>query len=152
MTRHADDTEIERDMLAFAEELRQVIGRFVRTARSHAGTPSSAQSETLGFLDRDGPMSIAAMAHRRNVKHQSMRLVLAQLEAEGLVSLAPDPGDRRGRLIAMTEEGRAALEAGRRARAAWIAQALREHVTAGERRMLGEALGVLERIVEAVGP
>lgn len=149
MTIPSTETMIDDDMLAFAEELRQVVGRFVRTVRSHAGTPSSAQSETLGFLDRDGPMSIAAIAHRRNVRHQSMRLVVAQLEADGFVSFAPDPDDRRGKLIAITESGRGALERGRQVRAGWIARALQEHASVEEMRAISQTLAVLQRIVVA---
>ncbi|WP_341962756.1 hypothetical protein [Pseudomonas sp. RC10] len=62
-----------------AEQLRRVIGNLVREVRNGAHAPSSAQSETLGLLDRHGPTSISSMAAHRHVKHQSMRLVVAQL-------------------------------------------------------------------------
>ena len=59
-----------------------MVGQFVRAVRARAGTPSDAQGETLAFLERAGPVSIAALADGRGVKHQSMRLVTARLEAE----------------------------------------------------------------------
>ena len=93
-----------------------MVGTFVRSIRREADTPTSSQSETLGLLDRQGPMSVASLAAERKVKHQSMRLVVAQLEASGLVTRLPNPDDGRSQLVALSETGRAALAEAREAR------------------------------------
>ncbi|WP_207460387.1 hypothetical protein [Azospirillum sp. SYSU D00513] len=47
------------DAAMLAEELRRAIGTFVRTVRDDADGPKTAQSETLGLLERCGAMNIA---------------------------------------------------------------------------------------------
>lgn len=129
-----------------AEDLRRVIGNLVREVRSGAQTPSSAQSETLGLLDRHGPISISAMAERRHVKHQSMRLVVAQLEQQQLVTRAPDPSDARKQLIDLTLQGRAALEHNRHQRSDWLACRLKA-TTAAQMQTLEAAVRILEQLM-----
>ena len=136
-------------LLTLAERVRQSVGDFVRATRSLAETPRTARSETLGLLDREGAMSTAALAERRNVKHQSMRLVVVQLQEDGLVEKTANASDRRAQVVMLTPQGRATLRADRRARAEWIAQTLRDHATAEERRTLEAALAVLDKIAAA---
>ena len=136
------------DTLELAEDLRRAIGRFVRSVRTAAETPSSAQSETLGLLDRDGPMSVARMAEARGVKHQSMRLVVAQLEEDGTVARLPDPADGRSQLVSLTPEGRAALAQSRIARTGWIADAIGKRLSDEERRTLKLSIALLDRLAE----
>lgn len=134
-----------------AEELRRVIGNFVREVRSGAQTPSSAQSETLGLLDRNGSMSISAMAACRHVKHQSMRLVVAQLEQQQLVTRGQDPADARKQLIGLTPTGRETLGQSRQQRSDWLARQLTEKTTAAQLQTLEGALKILEQVI-ATGP
>lgn len=141
-----DTTAADDDILALAERMRQALGDFARATRAQADTPSTARAETLGLLDREGAMSTAALAEKRNVKHQSMRLVLAQLEEGGLIERSANTHDRRSQLVALTAQGRAALLGDRRARAEWIAQALRDQLTAEERHALETTVAVLTRI------
>jgi DNA-binding MarR family transcriptional regulator len=136
------------DDLALAERLRRAIGDFVRVVRAQADTPTTARLETLDLLDRAGALTTAALAQRRHVKHQSMRLVIEQLERDGLVEKTADPQDRRGQLIVLRLEGRAALAQDRQARALWIATALRDHIGSEGRRDLERAIGLLERLAE----
>lgn len=135
-----------------ADALRSVIGELVRTVRHEAHTPSSAQSETLGFIDRHGPSSVSAIAAHRQVKHQSMRLVAEQLQAQGLVTRAPDPADGRKQLIALTAKGQATLELGRGRRAQWLAEQFKRHTTAAQLRTLSRAVAILERVLAADRP
>ncbi|MDN3480028.1 helix-turn-helix domain-containing protein, partial [Curtobacterium sp. APC 4022] len=73
-----------------ADALRRAIGDSTRAVRRTETTPEG-QVETLGFLARDGAQSIAALARLRRVRHQSMRVTVADLEAQGLVERSPDP-------------------------------------------------------------
>jgi DNA-binding MarR family transcriptional regulator len=135
--------------LQLAEDLRRVVGDFVRMVRAQADTPSDAQSETLGLLGRHGPLSIAKLGQHRRVKHQSMRLVIGHLETSGLICRKADPADGRKQLIDLTEQGRTALESARKSRADWIADALQQHFSEEDRRALRETLRALERMIDA---
>lgn len=140
------ESEPTAEALALGEELRRVVGGFVRSVRRQAGTPSSAQSETLALLDREGPMSVAALAAERRVKHQSMRLVVAQLEEGGLVTRLPNPEDGRSQLVALSDPGRAALARSREARRLEIAALIDARLSDEERRQLRSAIALIERL------
>lgn len=130
-----------------SEELRDAVGRFVRTVRTRSGTPHDAQVDALAELDRNGPMSAAALAEIRGVTHQSMRLVVSRLEAAGLVAREPDPADGRGWLMTLTDAGRHAAAAHRQARSRWLAQAIEAKLSVNERETLGQAIPLLLRLI-----
>lgn len=130
-----------------AEELRLVIGDLVRKVRTQTKTPSSAQAETLGHIARKGPLSITEMATLRQVKHQSMRLVVDQLERQGLVVRHEDPADGRKQLIALTAEGQTTVVRNRSQRSQWLASQLKQFTTAEERKTLHAAVGILARLM-----
>ena len=132
-----------------ADDLRRVVGDLVRTVRNEAHTPSSAQSETLGFIDRNGGASISELAVFRHVKHQSMRLVVDQLESQALVSRTPDPVDGRKQRINLTEHGKAALESSRNQRSQWLADRIRQTANAAEVETLRNAIEILGRVLAA---
>ena len=138
-------TEAEAHRLA--DDLRRSIGDFVRAIRQDTGTTRSAQSETLDVLDRLGPMNVAALATTRGVTHQTMRLVVAQLEASGFVRQTADPADRRSRLITLSPAGRDALSRERAVRASRIADAIRNRLSPVECDQLRAATVILDRLV-----
>lgn len=140
------DKDPTAEALALGEELRRVVGTFVRSIRREADTPTSSQSETLGLLDRRGAMSVASLAVERKVKHQSMRLVVEQLETAGLVTRLPNPEDGRSQLIALSDEGRAALARSRAARQREIASLIDERLSDAERQALRAAIAVIEKL------
>lgn len=132
--------------LALAEDLRATLGRFVRSVRTQANTPTTSQSETLSLLDRAGPLTVAELAERRNVRHQSMRLVAGQLETEGLISKMPNPADGRSQLLSITDNGRAELSRAREARTSQIANLIEERLSEEDRRTLATAIRIVERL------
>ena len=146
MAREDAGSEGHADALALAEHLRATLARFVRGVKTQANTPTTAQSDTLALLDREGPLTVAELADRRNVRHQSMRLVAAQLESEGLVKKAPNPADGRSQLLSITESGQAELFRARRARTLQIAGLIEERLSAGDRRTLKAAIQIIERL------
>lgn len=137
-------TEAEAHRLA--DDLRRSISGFVRAIRQDTGTTRSAQSETLDTLDRLGPMNVAALAETRGVTHQTMRLVVAQLETSGLVKQEANPSDRRSRLVSMSSAGREALTRERMARTSRIADAIRNHLSPDERDLIRAATAILDRL------
>ena len=129
-----------------AEDLRQAVGRFVRAIRQETSQPTNAQSETLGLLDRNGPMTTAALAEARRVKHQSMRLVIAQMEEDGLIARTVNPDDARSQLNALTEKGATLLTQHRVERAHSIAALMQERLSASEQETLRLAVTLLDRL------
>jgi DNA-binding MarR family transcriptional regulator len=137
-------TEVDAGELA--RDLRKRVSDFVRAVRQDTGTERSAQSDTLDIVHRSGPMNVAALAGKRGVTHQTMRIVVAQLEASGLVRLNADPADRRSRLVAITKAGLDSLVQGQSARASLIEDAIRNRLSIDEQALLGAAIPILARL------
>jgi DNA-binding MarR family transcriptional regulator len=131
-----------------AEELRATIGRFVRQIRSEASTPTSSQTETLGLLARMGPHTTASLAKIRGVKHQSMRLVVAELLSAGLITRVPNPNDGRAKNIELTNKGLDAVTSERTARTQAIAHLLEQRLSIEERICLAKALKIINKLTE----
>ncbi|HLP70044.1 MAG TPA: MarR family transcriptional regulator [Rhizobium sp.] len=140
-------SENRMDALELAEDLRAALGRFVRLVKNEANTPTTSQSETLSLLDRSGPLTVAELANLRNVRHQSMRLVTAQLELDGLVGKLPNPADGRSRLLSITQKGREELSRSRKARTLKIAALIEERLSNQDRQTLQAAILIIERLM-----
>ena len=134
---------------ALASDLRVVIGQLVRRLRAERRDLPLAQMTVLGRLDRVGPCGVSDLAAGERVRPQSMASTVAALLAVGLVSRAPDPGDRRRVLIALTPAGREALAVDRRRREGWLADAIRGDLSPKEQRALADAAVLLARIAES---
>jgi DNA-binding MarR family transcriptional regulator len=128
-------------------DLRNVLGRLVRRLRAQYGFPLT-QASVLGRLDRHGPQCIGELAAAERVRPQSMSQTLAELESLGLVDRRPDDSDGRRTQIALTREGRAALEADRAVRDSWLALRISEF-TAEEQETLQEAVLLMSRLADA---
>jgi DNA-binding MarR family transcriptional regulator len=139
-------TQVDTTLLA--SRLRLVLGHLVRRLRAEHRFPLS-QGSVLGRLDREGASSIGALAAAERVRPQSMTQTIADMEADGLISRRRDPTDGRRTFVELTAQGRQRLEADRRHRDGWIAQAIAEDFTAEEQRLLADALVLLERISES---
>lgn len=129
-----------------ARDLRRSIGTFVRAIRQDTGTVRSAQSETLDLLHRLGPINVATLAEKRGVTHQTMRLVVAPLNAAGLVQQDADPADRRSRLVSLSPAGRDALAREQDARASRIEDAIRSRLSPDDQDLLRAAMPLLDRL------
>jgi DNA-binding MarR family transcriptional regulator len=69
-----------------------------------------ADSRVFENLDPDGTR-IMDLAARAQMTQQSMSELVAGLEVRGYVERAPDPADRRARIVCLTPRGRAMLRA-----------------------------------------
>ena len=134
---------------ALASDLQVVIGQLVRRLRAERRDLPLAQMTVLGRLDRVGPCGVSDLAAGERVRPQSMASTVAALQAAGLVSRAPDPGDRRRVLIALTPAGREALAVDRRRREGWLADTIRGDLSPKEQRALADAAVLLARIAES---
>ena len=130
--------------------MRRSVGGFVRATRSRADTLPQSRSETLGLLARSGPQSMAALAAGRGVSHQTVSRMVTEMEQLGLVSREPNPGDARGFLIGISEQGLAELEADQRARGRRIGAAIGAVLTPAERKILAQVPGLLDRLSEEI--
>ena len=131
-----------------AEELRVVIGAFIRRLRveSTAQRYTASQIAVLRVLDETGPMITADLARAELVKPQTMGTLVAELEADGLVARRDDSSDGRRRLVSLTAAGKRLLADGRRARQTWLAHAVELHLDAAEQRTLVDALQLVRKI------
>lgn len=118
---------------ALTREVVELIGQVV--ARYHADFEEAAaehrltgaQARLLTLLSRE-PLPMRKLAHRLRCEPSNVTGIVDRLEARGYVERRPDPVDRRVKVAAVTEEGRA------------VAQAVRDGL-----RFAGEPLAGLSR-------
>lgn len=135
------------DPALVASQLRVVIGQLIRRLRAEHGFPLS-QGAVLGRLDRGGPQSVSDLAVVERVRPQSMAQTVGDLEADGYVTRSPDPADRRRALVQLTQRGHEELEADRRRREGWLAQAIASDLSPKEQELLADAVEVLRRLAD----
>ena len=102
---------------------KQVTGRIVRLSalfqQAFAESSAEAGLDGAGFgilaalrrAGADRPVTPTELARRRMMTSGGMTAALDRLERRGLVERVPNPDDRRGSLVRLTEDGRAAIEA-----------------------------------------
>jgi DNA-binding MarR family transcriptional regulator len=136
------------DPALVASELRVVLGQLVRRLRAEYRFPLP-QATVLGRLDRQGPLSVSDLAVAERLRPQSMAQTVSDLEAERLVARSPDPDDGRRAIVELTDEGRAALEADRRRRDGWLAEAIAGDLSREEQAVLRDAVDLVRRLAES---
>jgi DNA-binding MarR family transcriptional regulator len=136
------------DPALLASDLRVVFGQLVRRLRAE-NTFSLSQGAVLGRLDREGLRSVSDLAAAERVRPQSMAQTVGDLEADGLVTRAPDPTDGRRALVQLTDAGREKVLADRRRRDGWLATAIRDTLTPEEQEALARAVPLLRRLVDS---
>lgn len=109
-------------------------------------TPS--QTAVLTRLWKKGASSASALAAAERVRPQSMAAVLTALHQHGLIQRAPDPEDGRRQVISLTSDGRRRAESDRQLRGEWLARAMQDRYSERERRVILDALSLLERLTE----
>ena len=133
-----------------ARDIRVVFSRLRRRLKDLATgedlTPS--QTAVLTRLWKEGASSASALAGAERVRPQSMGAIVAALEGHGLIQRAPDPHDGRRQLITLTKAGRKRAESDRQAREEWLARTLQDQFSERERRLILEALALLQRLTE----
>jgi DNA-binding MarR family transcriptional regulator len=135
------------DTTLLASDLRVVLGQLVRRLRAEHRF-SLSQGAVLGRLDREGTSSIGELAVAERVRPQSMAQTVSDLESDGLIARRPDPGDGRRMLVELTERGVLTLQAERRQREGWLAQAIGGDLSRREQQLLAQALPLLRRLAE----
>lgn len=137
--------------LAVAGELRVLIGKLKRRLREQAnvGDLTPSQIAVLRLLDRDGPMTVTALARAEGVRSQSMGATVSTLEAAGIISGSPHPTDGRQTILSLTPTFRERVKAGRAAHEDWLFRAIRSELAPAEQQDLACAVALLRRLADS---
>jgi len=136
------------DVLPIAVQLRTALSHLQRSLRAQAKAQGlgAAKLSVLSQCLLHGALPGADIARLERVKPQSLTRLLAELEADGLLQRAPDPGDGRRQLLSLTAAGaRCVLDEAQR-REASLADALATALDADERSRLHAACDLIERL------
>jgi DNA-binding MarR family transcriptional regulator len=144
------DSEAAR-VAVLASELRVLIGKLKRRLReeAHSSDLSWSQTAVLSLLEREGPATVTTLAKAEGVRPQSMGATVSVLEAAGLVSGAPDPGDARQTMLSLTPACREMIKLSRAAREDWLFRAIRTKLAARELEELAAGVELLKRLVDS---
>lgn len=133
-----------------AGELRVALSRLNRRLRekTQLGDFTWSQLKALIHLEREGPMTVTALAQAEGVRPQSMGATIAGLKDAGLVSGTPDPNDGRQTVLSLTPACIEAVRVGRAAKDDWLFQAIRTRLSPAEQKELAGAVELLKRLVD----
>lgn len=121
-----------------------VLGRLNRRLRSAGGGLSHGLLSALATINKDGPMRLAELSQLEQVSAPSTTRLVAELEAQGLVSRRPDPADGRAILISVTPKGTDTVLRARTARGSMIEEMFSQ-LSADEIEAITAALPALEK-------
>jgi DNA-binding MarR family transcriptional regulator len=139
------------DAVAVAGRLRQTVFRMARLLRQQDDSGHApALLTALAVVDREGPLTLGALAAQEQVSPPTITKVVDTLEQRGFVARIRDEHDRRVWRVKATTRGKRALESSRNRRTEWLATQLRG-VSDQDRARIMAALDVLEQFT-AVPP
>lgn len=103
--------------------------RFSRLSRQlrHMELPAGMTPErlsTLSVIDKNGPISVTALADREMVRPATMSRMVSALVDDGLVRRREDKSDGRGVLVSVTAKGRRIYRRAHQQRLEQLAEAL----------------------------
>ena len=84
---------------------RRIYGRMAEEGFPEIRPAHSGLLRNIG----DGGARVADLAALAGITKQSMAYLSESLQGAGYVTVTPDPGDRRAKLVVLTERGRAAV-------------------------------------------
>ncbi len=100
----------------------------------------------LHSLSRGGPMRLTDLLATEQIKQPALTTLVAKLEAAGLVSRRPDPGDGRAALLSLTTAGEMVVQSRHADRVAKLTR-LTGRLDDHDRAVLAGAQEVLSRLV-----
>ena len=145
----AGDEGVERACDAeVAARLRLAVTRLSRRLRQQvAGGMTSSQVSALATIERLGTPTLGELAGSEQVQPPSMTKMVVGLESAGLVVRREDDSDGRIVRVALSADGRRAVQRSRSLRNAYLVRRLRR-LPDGERARLAELVELLEHLVE----
>jgi DNA-binding MarR family transcriptional regulator len=127
---------------AFGAVARRLRAAAMAAFAAYDVTPSQVRAIRV-LTGEGGGVRSKELAERLRIAPRSATEVVDALEAKGLVTRSPDPGDRRATLVALTDRGRALSEEVRRARGA-ESERMFERLSATDRADLARILAKLQ--------
>ena len=121
------------------------LNRRLRAQRDSAAVVTLTQLSALSTLHQHGAMSPGELAARERVQPPSMTRVIAALSELGFVDRSPHPTDGRQTVVALSEAGRAFVDAEVCARERWLDERLAE-LSEEERAVLWRAAEIVDRM------
>ncbi|MFJ3418066.1 MarR family winged helix-turn-helix transcriptional regulator [Streptomyces sp. NPDC086082] len=138
--------------VATAQRLNDAMARLRARLRAESGQHATGLTLTqLGVLAsvvREGPVTAARLATLERVSAQSIAQSLAVLKAAGLVRSEPDAQDGRKKLMSADPSATELVEKLLASRASFLARAIDQLVTPGEREDVEKAIELLERLAD----
>jgi DNA-binding MarR family transcriptional regulator len=134
-----------------AAALRTVIHRLVKLLRREThgeGQLSLTERSVMGSLYRNADLPPSTLAQMEKVSTQSMSQIINHLYELELIDKTPSGEDKRMVLLSLTRAGKAYVEDARQRKQEWLAHALQQKVSAGEKDVLMEAMKILTKIIE----
>ncbi|GAA2393785.1 MarR family winged helix-turn-helix transcriptional regulator [Nonomuraea africana] len=137
-----------------SHELQEAVARFVRAFGLHqpgqtpCGRPIPvSEAHALGELAREGELRQLDLVHRLRLEKSTTSRIVGQLVARGWAERTTAPGDGRGVLVRLTEQGRTAAAQLARARQERFDAAL-ARIPEDERDAVLRALALLTEAVD----
>jgi DNA-binding MarR family transcriptional regulator len=142
-------TKSRKTQAEAAERLRTIVAKLGRSLRlTHVdGNLSPSRREALSTIVREGPLRLSELSKTEGINPTMLSRIVSHLEEAKLVTRTADSADARVVHLAPTEAGRALVEEMRNERTDALSFALSK-LSADERRVIIEALPVLESLVE----
>ena len=133
---------------ALPSRLRMVVTRLARRLRQQGEAAASpTQLAALATIERDGPLTLGALAAIERVRPPTITAAVGRLEEQGLVHRRTDARDRRVARVEITAHGGRLLAQSRSRKTAYLEQQLAA-LSADERATLAKAASILERVLE----
>jgi DNA-binding MarR family transcriptional regulator len=118
----------------------------------HASAPGITPTlhAALFCVEQNGPLTAGQLAAHEHVTKPTMTRTIAALFDGGLITRTVDPLDGRVTWLQITLEGKRLLQRSRRRSDEYLARRVRQ-LSDEERRVLGRAAAILERLGEGDG-
>jgi DNA-binding MarR family transcriptional regulator len=144
----ASSTHIEESGRRVATDLRRCISRMGRllAAGVPRGTLSQAKLSALVSLTRDGSANATELSQRMTIRPQSLTRILADLEAQELLTRTRASEDGREHLLAITGKGLELVRQEGLRRDRLMLDAMRRSLNSTEIEVLTIAAKILEKM------
>lgn len=111
---------------------------------------TSARWQVLGAI-WDASRTVSSIARFMGLTRQSVQRTTLRLEADGFVTMQPNPEHKRARLVVLTTKGRDTLEQLSDKQAAWVSALSEDMQPANIRIAVGILRGLGNRLTEPDG-
>lgn len=134
-----------------ASGLRTTVSRLIKLLRRETRNEaqlSLTERAALGLLYPDNRLAPSDIARTEKVTTQSMSQVINHLAELNYIERNPSDDDKRKVLLSLTPAGRAYIEQLRKDKQEWLTSALQEKTTPEEKLLLGEALKIINKLID----